>query len=205
MSYHRYCSLFHVIILLPLCLISKGNINAGATNQQNDAAISTLNKFYKRIIPGIYNSLNKTGRSKVYFAKKNVKNFTKYIFFVDSIRFCSLDTHGFIFSAKEFIAIYARTILRPNSPVCLTKVFSHHCLNCREFVANFQFNAMGNKFGVQILGYASGRPFLYFDQFHIFDIFCTSTTLLRPLYFDLCTLTFLSNLEFLLVEKYGSK
>jgi len=40
-------------------------------------------------------------------------------------------------------------------------------------------------------GYASVRPFLYFDHFHIFDLFCTSTTLLRPfLYFDLfCTST----------------
>jgi len=28
------------------------------------------------------------------------------------------------------------------------------------------------------------RPFLYFDHFHIFGLFCTSTSLLRPLYFD---------------------
>ena len=33
-----------------------------------------------------------------------------------------------------------------------------------------------------------------------FDLFCTSTALLRPLYFDI-----LSNLDFLLVEKYMSK
>ena len=36
--------------------------------------------------------------------------------------------------------------------------------------------------------------------FHIFDLLCTSNSLLRPLYFDI-----LSNLDFLLVEKYNSK
>ena len=34
-----------------------------------------------------------------------------------------------------------------------------------------------------LAGYALVRPFLYFDHFHIFDLFCTSTPLLRPLYF----------------------
>jgi len=66
---------------------------------------------------------------------------------------------------------------------------------------------------------ASVRPhqfdlFIYFDHFHIFDFFCTSTALLRPLYSDLVTSTrllrllyfdFLSNLDFLLVEPYRSK
>ena len=33
-----------------------------------------------------------------------------------------------------------------------------------------------------IFGYALVRPFLYFDHFHIFDLFCTST---HRLYFDL--------------------
>jgi len=32
------------------------------------------------------------------------------------------------------------------------------------------------------IGYALVRPFLYFDHFHIFDLFCTST---HRLYFDL--------------------
>ena len=38
---------------------------------------------------------------------------------------------------------------------------------------------------------------------HQFNFFCSSTALLRPLYFDLFTV--LSNLDFLLVEKYRSK
>ena len=38
-------------------------------------------------------------------------------------------------------------------------------------------------------GYASVRPFLYLDHFHIFDLFCTSTRVLRTLYFDSLTLT----------------
>ena len=42
---------------------------------------------------------------------------------------------------------------------------------------------------IKFLGYASVRPFLYFDHFHIFGLFCTSTALLRPLYFDLFTST----------------
>jgi len=37
-------------------------------------------------------------------------------------------------------------------------------------------------------------------HFHIFDLFCTSAALIRPLYFYLCTSTFLSNLDPLLVE-----
>ena len=57
-------------------------------------------------------------------------------------------------------------------------------------------------------GYALVRPFLYFDHFHIFDPFCTSThrryfylnftsTFLSQLYFDLnLTSTFLSQLYF---------
>jgi len=32
-----------------------------------------------------------------------------------------------------------------------------------------------------LIGYASVRPFLYFDHFHIFDLFCTLT---HRLYFD---------------------
>ena len=47
----------------------------------------------------------------------------------------------------------------------------------------------GTIFGPIIKGYALGRPFLYFDHFHIFDLFCTSTSLLRPLYFDSLTST----------------
>mgnify|MGYP006944986874 CR=1 FL=1 len=43
-------------------------------------------------------------------------------------------------------------------------------------------------------GYALVRPFLYFDHFHIFDLFCTSTALLQPLlwplYCDSLTSTF---------------
>ena len=60
------------------------------------------------------------------------------------------------------------------------------------------------------------RPFLYFDHFHIFGLFCTSTStssaLLRLAYFKLCSSThllrllyfdLLSNLGFLLVENTG--
>ena len=52
-----------------------------------------------------------------------------------------------------------------------------------------------------VLGYALIGPFLYFDHFHIFDLFCTSTHRLsthRPkLYFDLnLTSTFLTKLYF---------
>jgi len=41
--------------------------------------------------------------------------------------------------------------------------------------------------------YALVRPFLYFDHFHIFDLFCTATSLLRPLYFDSRTSTFFTS------------
>ena len=51
-------------------------------------------------------------------------------------------------------------------------------------VAFFQIDSINN-----LLGYALVRPFLYFDHFHIFDFFCTSTALLQPLYFDLFTST----------------
>ena len=86
-------------------------------------------------------------------------------------------------------------------------------------VAFFQIDSINN-----LLGYALVRPFLYFDHFHIFDFFCTSTALLRPLYFvrfasqsrsfHSLTSTFvlrplyfdlLSNLDLLLVEKHRSK
>jgi len=40
---------------------------------------------------------------------------------------------------------------------------------------------------VKIIRCASVRPFLNFGHFHIFELFCTSTALLRPLYFDLLT------------------
>jgi len=36
--------------------------------------------------------------------------------------------------------------------------------------------------------YASLRPFLYLDHFHIFDLFCKSTSLHLPIYFWLCTI-----------------
>ena len=41
------------------------------------------------------------------------------------------------------------------------------------------------------LGYASVRHFLDFDQIPIFDLFCTSTALVRLPFSDLCTSTFL--------------
>ena len=42
------------------------------------------------------------------------------------------------------------------------------------------------------------RPLSYLRLFLYFDLFCTSTALLRPIYFDI-----LSNLDFSLVEKYS--
>ena len=64
-------------------------------------------------------------------------------------------------------------------------------------------------------GYASVRPFLYFDHFNIFDLYVlrplyfdlsTSTRVLRPLYFELFTLTrLLRHPHFLFVESYRSK
>jgi len=38
-------------------------------------------------------------------------------------------------------------------------------------------------------GYALVRPFLNFDHFHIFDLFCISSALLRLVYFELFTST----------------
>ena len=62
-----------------------------------------------------------------------------------------------------------------------------------EFVYFLQHYSVFQKIQTTRQWYTLVRPFLYFDR-------STSTSLLRPLYFDL-----LSNLEFLLVEKYGSK
>ena len=65
------------------------------------------------------------------------------------------------------------------------------------------------------IGYTSVRPFLYFDHFHIFDLFFTSSALVRPLYFARFTSARLhtallyfdlfANLDLSLVEKYRSK
>jgi len=48
--------------------------------------------------------------------------------------------------------------------------------------------------GTYFIGYASVRPLLYFDHFHIFDLFCIS---IHRLYFDLnLSSTFLAKLYF---------
>jgi len=70
---------------------------------------------------------------------------------------------------------------------------------------------LSSHFLIVFYGYAKVRPFMYFEHFRMFDLFFTSTifvcstfSLLRPLlrtfYFDL-----LSNLDFLLIEKYRSE
>ena len=53
------------------------------------------------------------------------------------------------------------------------------------------FKRETNLLHARFMGYALVRPFLYFDQFYIFDLFSTSTHRLRPkLYFDQnCTST----------------
>jgi len=59
----------------------------------------------------------------------------------------------------------------------------------RYSVGKFVQTKKGDLKWFEIGGYASVRPFLYLDHFHIVDLFCTSTALLQPLYFDLFTST----------------
>jgi len=64
--------------------------------------------------------------------------------------------------------------------VTLETFFRYRYILWYNFLEKFSSEVFGTNFG-----YALVRPFLYFDHFHIFDLFCTSTRLLRPLYFDL--------------------
>ena len=54
-----------------------------------------------------------------------------------------------------------------------TRKFTVHDNPVPDFIINLKV----------ISGYTSVRHLLYFDHFHIFDLFCSSTTLFRPMYF----------------------
>ena len=90
---------------------------------------------------------------------------------------------------KEKLSDFAEPVWR-HGHICPIKAN----VKCFSTVCFFTHWSFVKQFRNKNVGYASVRPFLYVDHFNICGLFCTSTSLLPPLYLDSCTSTSLLRL-----------